>query len=385
MDSRLFWLALAAFVGSTEGGLIAGLLPAISEDFGISIGQAGQVVLGYSLAYAIGTPLLAVVLGGIGRRRILAGSELTLAVCALLMAISPFFGWLVGARTLFAVAAGLFTGTALAVAAMLAAPGQRGRSLQIITIGQALAVLLGVPVGAYVAAQFGWRVPYFAITVAAAAAALVLMLRLPRGMLGDTQSMADRARVLRNPGVLPALLTTMLFMVGGYLPLIYVGAVMEEAGLGRNLLPLVLLANGVGSIAASLSAGRLADAMGNRRAVALSLLALIAALCGYAVLPHLPGQLQLPALLLGMAVLGYMGWGFWIAHCSQIAHLAPSSVPVAISLDLTALNIGIAIAAGIGGVIVDHYGAWALSFAGVPIALAGLVVWLRIPDGGRAH
>ena len=135
MDSRLFWLALAAFVGSTEAGLVAGLLPAIGEDMNVTAGQTGQVVLGYSLAYAIGTPVLSVLLGGVGRRRVLAGGEFTLAVCALLIAVSPFFAWLVSARTLLAVGAGLFTATALATAAMIAPPGQRGQALQVVSMG----------------------------------------------------------------------------------------------------------------------------------------------------------------------------------------------------------------------------------------------------------
>ena len=75
MDSRLFWLAVAAFVGSTEGGLVNGLLPAIGEEMKVTAGQTGQVVLGYSLAYAIGTPILSVLLGGVGRRRVLAGGS----------------------------------------------------------------------------------------------------------------------------------------------------------------------------------------------------------------------------------------------------------------------------------------------------------------------
>ena len=63
MDTRVFWLAVAAFVGAIEGGMIAGLLPLISADFGVSLGQAGLVVLFYSLAYAAGPPALAVMLG----------------------------------------------------------------------------------------------------------------------------------------------------------------------------------------------------------------------------------------------------------------------------------------------------------------------------------
>ena len=102
MDSRLFWLSLAAFVGAIEGGLIAGILPLISEDLGVSLGQAGMLVLFYSLAYAFGPPLLALLLGGVGRRRILAWSEFGLAVCALLMVLVPFFEGLVIVRTVLA-------------------------------------------------------------------------------------------------------------------------------------------------------------------------------------------------------------------------------------------------------------------------------------------
>jgi DHA1 family inner membrane transport protein len=380
MDSRLIWLALAAFVGSTEGGLIAGLLPSISEDMNVTPGQAGQVVLGYSLSYAIGTPVLAVLLGSIGRRRILAGAQLTLALCALLIAVSPFFAWLVGARTLLAVAAGLFTGTALAVAAMIAAPGERGRALQIVSMGQALAVLVGVPVGAWVATTYSWRIDYIAIALMAAIAAGALFLKLPTGMHGDAQTMADRARVIRNPGVMPALLTTMLFMVAAYPPLIFIGAVMDEAAIDKAGLPLMLFANGVGAVVAGMSAGRLADRIGNRQVVAGTSLLLIACLAAIVALPYLPLAIRSAALFVTMAVVGYCGWAYWIAHCSQMAHLAPSSVPVAISLNLTALNIGVAIAAAVGGVVLDQWGANMLSIVAIPVGIAGVLVWWTIPD-----
>ena len=115
MDSRLFWLALAAFVGAIEGGLIAGILPLVSADLGVTLGEAGQLVLFYALAYALGPPLLALLLGGVGRRRILAWSEFGLAVCALLMVLMPFFEGLVLVRTVLAVVAGTYTGTASTV------------------------------------------------------------------------------------------------------------------------------------------------------------------------------------------------------------------------------------------------------------------------------
>jgi predicted MFS family arabinose efflux permease len=380
MDSRLFWLALAAFVGSTEGGLIAGVLPSISQDMGVTIGQAGLIMVGYALAYAIGTPLLAVVLGGVGRRRILAWSELGLAVCALLIAIAPMFPMIVGIRTVLAVCAGTFTGTAMATAAMIAPTGQRGRAIQIVTIGQSLAVLVGVPVGAYVAAQFSWRFNYAAIAAMAAAAALVLYLRLPKGMPGDTQSMRDRIRVLGNPGVAPALVVTLLFIGSSFPLMIYVGAFMQEVGLGLGSLPVVLLASGVGSVLASLSAGIIADRLGNKTMVTTSTLMLIVGLGAFGLIAAVPLEFRLALLLVVFAVQGYVGWGYWIAHCSQMAHLAPSSVPVAISLDMAALNIGMALAALLGGIVVDNWGAVALPYAGAPFAVLALVVWLSIRE-----
>ena len=380
MDSRLFWLALAAFVGATEGGLIAGVLPSISEDMGVTIGQAGLIMVGYALAYAIGTPLLAVVLGGVGRRRILAWSELGLAVCALLIALAPVFPMIVGLRTVLAVCAGTFTGTAMATAAMIAPQGQRGRALQIVTMGQSLAVLVGVPIGAYVAAHFSWRFNYAAIAAMAAAASLALYLRLPKGMHGDTQTMRDRLRVLRNPGVLPALLVTLLFIGGSFPLVIFIGALMSQNGVSLDALPIVLLGSGVGALFASLTAGRIADALGNRLTVIVSTLVLIIGMGGFALVPVLPVEGRLPLLLVIVAVQGYVGWGYWIAHCSQMAHLAPSSVPVAISLDMAALNIGMALAAAAGGIVVDRWGANALAYAGAPFAILALVVWLSIRE-----
>ncbi|HWA19089.1 MAG TPA: MFS transporter [Devosia sp.] len=383
MDTRLLWLALAAFVGSTEGGLIAGLLPGISEEMGVTIGQAGQVVLGYSLAYAIGPPILTMLLGHVGRRRILALAEFALALSALLFAISPFFGWMVAARTVLAVGAGLFTGTAIATAAVIAAPGQRGRALQIISTGQALAALFGVPIAAYVAARYSWRIDYAAISAMAALASLALFLRLPKGLLGDQQTIRERVRVLRNPGVPAALLTTLLFTLGAYPPTIYVGAVMHATGIARELLPYVLLASGVGAVGASLSAGHLSDRFGTRATIVATTLVMMLSLGLFGLLPVLPDVLRLGTLLLAACILGYMGWGYWIAHCSQMAELAPTSVPLAISLNLTSFNLGIALAAAVGGVIVDSIGANALALASAPFAI--LTLALAVWTGRKSH
>ncbi len=383
MDFRLFWLALAAFVGAIEGGLIAGILPLISADRGVTLGQAGLLVLFYSLAYAFGPPLLALLLGGVGRRRILAWSEFGLAVCALLMVLMPFFEGLVVVRTVLAVAAGTYTGTAMATAAMLAPIGQRGRYMQVISMGQAIASLAGVPLGAVLATQFGWRFVYAALAIMAGLAALSLYMRLPRGMAGDTLSIAERLRVLRNPGMGAALVSTLVFMMGTAPMIVYISALMSAVNVGYEALPLVLLAGGIGAIACSATAGRMADRFGSWRTANIAALAVIAVLAVFVGLPYLPVDWALPLLMLTVGAHGFVGRTYSIAVASHLAQIAPGAVSVAISLNMSAFMIGMAVAAAVGGILVDSFGAMTLPLIGGLLVGLALLIWRKVPKGER--
>ena len=380
LDARLFWLSLAAFVGAIEGGLIAGVLPLIGADLGVTLGEAGQLVLFYSLAYAFGPPLLALLLGGVGRRRILAWSEFGLAVCALGMVLMPFFEGLLIVRTLLAVVAGTYTGTAMATAAMLAPPGQRGRYMQVISMGQAIASLAGVPLGALLAANFGWRVEYIALAIMAGLASLALYTQLPRGMPGDQISIAERLRLLRNPALGTALLSTLVFMIGSAPLMVYIAALLDASGVAYETLPLVLLAGGIGAIACSATAGRMSDRYGSRVTATIAGLAVILVTASFLVLPYLPRDLVLPAMMLTVGAQGFVVRTYSIAVASHIAHISPGAVPVAISLNMSAFSIGMAVAAGIGGVVLDSYGAMALPLIGIPMVALALVIWRRVPE-----
>ena len=383
MDSRLFWLSLAAFVGAIEGGLIAGILPLISADLGVSLGQAGLLVLFYSLAYALGPPLLALLLGGVGRRRILAWSEFGLAVCALLIVFMPFFEGLVIIRTVLAIAAGTYTGTAMATAAMLAPVGQRGRYMQVISMGQALASLAGVPLGALLAVNFGWRFEYVALAIMAALAALALYVKLPPGMAGDTMSIGERLRVLHDPAIGTALLSTLVFMIGSAPLMVYISALMTAVGVGYDTLPIVLLSGGIGAIACSVTAGRLSDRFGSQRTATIAGLAVIAVMAIFVGLPYLPADLALVALMLTVGAQGFVVRTYSIAVASHMAQIAPGAVPVAISLNMSAFMIGMAVAAALGGLVLDGFGAMALPLIGGPLVGVSLLIWRRVPEGAR--
>ena len=70
---------------------------------------------------------------------------------------------------------------------------------------------------------------------------------------------------------------------------------------------------------------------------------------------------------------------------SHMAQIAPGAVPVAISLNMSAFMIGMAVAAAIGGIVVDSLGAMALPLIGVPLVALALLIWRRVPEGEREH
>ena len=56
----VYWLAVGTFAVGTEGFMIAGLLPTLARDLNVGLVAAGHLVTAFSLAYAIGAPVMAV-------------------------------------------------------------------------------------------------------------------------------------------------------------------------------------------------------------------------------------------------------------------------------------------------------------------------------------
>jgi predicted MFS family arabinose efflux permease len=106
---------------------------------------------------------------------------------------------------------------------------------------------------------------------------------------------------------------------------------------------------------------------------------------GFALQPALATVL----LCLVMALSGVLGWGFWAAQSSQLSAMAAKSVSLAISLNLTALNIGVAVTALVGGALVDRGGALYLPLLAAAMAVLATLAAFALPHptgvGGTAR
>lgn len=385
MDARLLWLALGAFAGSVESSLVVIVMPDVAAEVGVTLAESGWLIFVYSLAYGIGTPVFATLFARVDRRTVVAGAEFLFGTMALLFGLLPGYLLLLTARTFLAMGAGMFTSTAQATAVALAAPGQRGRAISTVVMGGSIAVAVGAPLAALVANTFGWRVAYIGLGVMAIVVAVTMWLRLPGDIHGDRRSLRERLSVLRVRGVPTVLLSSGLLVMGTFTFFNFLAPVTTELmRLDRSLMPVVMLAFGCGTILGNHFGGRMADRYGGKQTTLVMIGIVIVLLCGLPLLALFPQWLVAPAFLVFMVLFGATMWGAMPPQLHRLAALSAKSVQLSAALNLTAMNIGGAFSAVVGGLVLGSLGlAWLAPVGAVFAVLALVVAW--IAPAGSEH
>lgn len=387
MDIRLFWLALGSFAIGAEGFVISSLLPAVSADTGVTIAQGGYLVLAFALAFAVGGPVLASLFGHRDRRLILTVSAVVFAAGNFVAGLAHSYEQLLLARVLMALAAGLYAATAQATAVAISEPHHRARAISVIVGGTTVAVAFGAPVGALIAGVFGWRGTFLTIAGVALAAALAIRLLLPAGLKGPKLNLAQRLAVIGRPGLVPMFATTLLYMTGGFAVFTYVAPLAQQTlGLGANLMPAILLAFGLGAAIGNYAGGQIADRFGAMRTVVAATLAMVAITAAASALPELPRAWAAEAILGYMFVWGLVAWTFPPAQASRVIVMASDAAPLALSLNGSALYLGVALASVVGGEVLTYATPAELGVVGALFPLLALgVIGLARPAPSLAE
>jgi predicted MFS family arabinose efflux permease len=179
MNSKLWLLMLGNLVVGSGSLVIAGILSPISQDLGVSVASAGQLMTVYALAFALGAPVMAVLLGAWCRKRVLVMALGLFAFASALGAAAPNFEILMISRVLSGIAAAMFSPNAAAVATLLVEPSQRGRAIALVFGGFTLATVFGVPLGTYLGLHIGWRETLMVVSLATMLVLILIAHKLP--------------------------------------------------------------------------------------------------------------------------------------------------------------------------------------------------------------
>ncbi|WP_159621694.1 MFS transporter [Ruania rhizosphaerae] len=381
LTGRRLTLALAAMalggftIGTTEFASM-GLLPQIATGLSVTVPEAGRLISAYALGVVIGAPLIVMAAARMERTRLLVLLAASIAVTNALSAVAPTYPTMLAARFLAGVPHGAYFGVAALIAAALAGPARRARAVSMVMLGLTIATMVGVPLATALGQAVGWRSTY-GLVVLTALATVVAVWRLvpPLPRPAAPASARSELRAFRYPQVWFALGIGAIGFGGMFAVYSYIGEIVPEVfSLTSAAVPLALLVFGIGMTVGNLVAGRLADrsVMGT----------VVAGLVGMAVL-LVVFAVTGPVLTAGLPILGMTGL-FLIATISQflgpslqtrLLDASPDAPSLAAALHHSALNIGNATGAWIGGlVIAAGLGYLAPAWAGAILAVAGLVV-----------
>ncbi|WP_194834125.1 MFS transporter [Nocardia sp. XZ_19_369] len=373
MPLALLALTLGAFgIGTTEF-VVVGLLPDIADTYAVSIPTAGMLVTGYALGVVVGAPLMTGLGTRVSRKRMLLGMLLLLVAGNVLSAVAPTFGLMLTGRIVASLAHGAFFGIGAVVAGTVVRPDRRAGAIAIMFTGLTVATMVGVPVGTLLGQHFGWRLTFLIVALVGLIGLLGVALLVPEQPAPQDARLRTELAVFRNPQVLLAMAMTVLGFGGVFAAITYLAPMMTEVtGFADSSVTWLLVLFGLGFFAGNLIGGKFADRH-LMPMLYLSLGGLAVVLALFTLTAH-----NKIAAAITVVLIGALGFATVPPLQKRVLDQASGAPTLASAVNIGAFNLGNAIAAWLGGlVIAAGFGYTAPNWVGVVLVLTALAlaVW----------
>ncbi|GIN74902.1 purine efflux pump PbuE [Bacillus sp. J14TS2] len=378
MNFRIFVLALVAMAVGLVELIIGGVLPVIADELGVSVGTAGQLVTVYALVYAISGPILFSITRKIERKRLYL---MTLAVFFsgnMITYFSSTFLLVIVARVITAMSAALIIVLSLTITSRIAQPKHRAKSLGLIYMGISSALVLGVPIGIVITNSFGWRSVFLGIMILTIISMVLIYVFLGKISPGNVLSVKNQLKALGNVKLMGAHFALLFFIAGHFVFFAYFTPfLMTVLHLNQNWISVCYFLYGIAAVGGGAVGGFLADRIGSQKSMLL-VTALFAV-----VLFALPyTRVSIFLFLAVMMIWGLLSWALSPSIQNYIVNVDPISSDIQQSINNSALQIGIALGSGIGGMVLNLTGSVAstasIGSAVVVIAFFCIVLSLSV-------
>jgi predicted MFS family arabinose efflux permease len=381
----LFALWLLVFSASSQLMIVVAMLPEIGEQLSISTARQGLLVSSYAVMVGVFALVAGPVSDKLGRRRmLLVGSGLMTAALAL-HAVPGGYAVLLAARTFAGVAGGVLSGAAVAYIGDYFPYERRGGPNGWVMSGIAAGQIAGVPLGALLAEQFGFRTPFliFAATMGVTFLLVLKYVTQPDVKLNDRKltfggAVKEYFSLLKQNDILAAAAVFALLFFSMALYITYLPAWLTEYRQGSpNRIAALFFAGGLASVITGPIVGKLSDRVGRKPLILASSLGLVI-LMGGATYFIQEFWLAFPVFFFSSVLLA--------ARMSPFQALLSALVPgerrgALMSLTVALGQVGFAAGAGLAGIVYSQMDYRSSTFAGAGIALiTAWLIWRRLPE-----
>lgn len=352
----LMALAISAFgIGTTEF-VPVGLLSSIADDLTISITLAGLLISGYAMGVAVGAPILTALTNKISRKSLLMLLMIVFIVGNAISAMSTSFELLLVARFFTAFSHGVFFSIGSTIAADLVPENKRASAIAFMFTGLTVATVTGVPLGTFIGQAFGWRATFWAVALLGVIAIIASAILVPKNLKQAPPSLfSDNLKILTNGPLLLAFAITALGYGGTFVAFTYLAPILEDiTGFAPSAVGIILLVYGVAVAIGNTFGGKAANKNPLKALIWMFLFqAIVLVILTFTAPFKVVGIITIFFLGL-LAFMNVPGLQIYVVQLAE--KYVPSAVNIASALNIAAFNVGIAIGAFVGGLIVDSIG-----------------------------
>lgn len=362
--------------------VVAGCLNDLVRGLGVSVPVGGQLITVAAVMMGLGAPLLAAVVAGWDRRRLLTLALAWFGIGHALSALAPTYAALLPVRALTVLAAAVFTPQAAAAIGVMVPPEQRGRAITFVFLGWSLSSVIGMPLHSYIGETFGWRWAFALVALISLGAAAAVWRAMPDGVKPPALSLANWRTIFTHPLLVGIVLVTALSAAGQFTLFSYFAPYYREVlGAGAAQVSFLFLWFGAFGVIGNVLVSRRIDTLGAPRAVAITLALMALSL---AVWP-LAGTVTTMALAMIPWALGCFASNS--AQQARAGMANPALAPAMIALNSSAIYLGQAAGAASGGALVAASGYDGLSTVGLGWMLLAIALsaWVARRMQGRHH
>jgi predicted MFS family arabinose efflux permease len=372
LPAVLWPLLFGNFVIGSGVMIVPGALNDLSSSLDVSVATAGQLISAAAVMMCVGAPLLAALVAGWDRRRLLALSMAWYGLLHFACIAAPNFATLLPLRVLAVISPAIFTPQAAACVGLLVPAEQRGRAITFVFLGWSIASVLGLPMGAYVGGTLGWRSAFALVGIMSFVSALWVWRRMPDGVKPPALSLAAWGETFRSQALMLTVFVTVAYSAGQFVLLSYLAPYFKQKiAITPGELGLLFMWFGVFGFIGNMLMSRYIDRLGAPRAILIGI--------GMMAFTMLAWPLAASLVLAAVVVVPW-ALGCFSSNSAQQARLvgiAPPLASASISLNSSAMYAGQAIGAASGGWLIANGAMDSLHWAGLAgLLLSGAVsVW----------
>jgi len=365
LDVRVLLLAISAITVGLVELVVGGILPVIADDLNVSIGTAGQLITIFALVFAIAGPVLLTITATVERKKLFLIALSVFFIGNVFTYFSPTFTLMMAARVLTAASAALVIVLSLTITARISKPVYRAKALGYIYMGISSSLVLGVPIGIIVTDAFGWRSVFLGIGILTVGSIVLIARYLEQIPTGEVQPLSAQLKAFTNKKVFFAHLATMFMLAGHYTVYAYFTPFLETTmQLTPYWISICYFLFGIAAMSGGAFGGGLATSIGSTKSILIILGAFAVSLF---MLPY--STFSLPIFIIFMMIWGALSWALAPAQQEYIIQSDPVSSDIHQSFNNSALQVGIALGSGVGGMVYSQTG----SVTSMP-AVGGIVV-----------